>query len=96
MKMNQYIPEPAETGDIKLPEELRPLIEEMARNVHEVWAKNRIDEGWSYGPVRDDSKRQHPCLIPYDELPESEKDYDRATSQETLKFILKSGFHISK
>lgn len=96
MKMNQYIPEPAETGDIKLPEELRPLIEEMARNVHEVWAKNRIDEGWSYGPVRDDSKRQHPCLIPYDELPESEKDYDRATSQETLKFILKSGFRISK
>lgn len=94
--MNQYIPEPAETGDIKLPEELRPLIEEMARNVHEVWAKNRIDEGWSYGPVRDDSKRQHPCLIPYDELPESEKDYDRATSQETLKFILKSGFRISK
>ena len=64
---------------------LPPLIEDMARNVHEVWAQNRISEGWTYGPVRDDSLRYHPCLVPYDELPESEKQYDRATSQETTK-----------
>lgn len=73
-----------------------PLIEDMARNVHEVWAQNRIDDGWTYGPVRDDAKKNHPCLIPYDELPESEKEYDRATSQETLKLILKLGFRISQ
>lgn len=73
-----------------------PLIEDMAKNVHEVWAQNRIDDGWSYGPVRDDVKKHHPCLIPYDELPESEKEYDRATSQETLKLILKLGFRISQ
>lgn len=93
---NRYIPRPVETSDVKLPDELLPLIEEMAKNVHEVWARNRIAEGWTYGPVRDDAKKQHPCLVPYDELPESEKDYDRATSQETLKLILKSGFSISK
>lgn len=79
-----------------MPEELLPLIEVMARNVHEVWSQNRINEGWTYGPVRDDVRKHHPCLIPYEELPESEKDYDRATSQETLKLILKSGFAISK
>lgn len=94
--MNQYRPKPAETADISLPDELRPLIEVMAKNVHEVWAQNRIDDGWTYGPVRDDIRKQHPCLVPYEELPEREKDYDRATSQETLKLILKSGFTIAK
>ncbi len=92
----EYLPNPAETSDVKLPEELLPLIEEMAKNVHEVWAKNRMAEGWTYGPVRDDAGKTHPCLVPYEELPESEKEYDRATSQETLKLILKLGFGISK
>lgn len=91
-----YKPSPLPTQDIELPSELAPLIEAMARNVHEVWAKGRVDEGWSYGPQRDDAKKLHPCLVPYDELPESEKAYDRATSQETLKFILQSGFEITK
>lgn len=92
----EYIPQPIDTSDVELPAELTPLIEDMARNVHEVWAQNRISEGWTYGPVRNDALRHHPCLVPYDELPESEKQYDRATSQETLKLILKSGFQISK
>ena len=94
--MKQYKPYPADTQGVELPKELQPLIEEMAKNVHEVWAKNRISEGWTYGPVRDDVNKKHPCLVPYEELPESEKEYDRATSQETLKLILKLGFEISK
>lgn len=92
----EYIPRPVDTSQVKLPEELLPLIEEMAKNVHEVWAQNRINDGWTYGPERDDAHRKHPCLMPYEELPDSEKEYDRATSQETLKLILKSGFAISK
>lgn len=92
----EYVPMPVETSDVKLPDELLPLIEEMARNVHEVWAQGRMADGWTYGPVRDDADKKHPCLVPYEELPESEKEYDRATSQETLKLILKSGFSISK
>ena len=92
----EYIPTPAETSEVKLPEELLPLIEEMAKNVHEVWARNRMDEGWTYGPVRDDAHKKHPCLVPYEDLPESEKDYASATSQETMKLILMSGFGISK
>lgn len=90
----EYIPSPVDTDGVELPAGLTPLIEDMARNVHEVWARNRMAEGWTYGPVRDDAAKRHPCLVPYDELPESEKDYDRATSQETLKFILKSGYSI--
>lgn len=94
--MKEYIPKPADTQGVALPKELLPLIEEMAKNVHEVWAQNRINEGWTYGPERDDAKKTHPCLVPYEELPESEREYDRATSQETLKLILKLGFEISK
>ena len=92
----EYIPEPMDTADVQLPEELMALAEKMARNVHEVWARSRMAQGWTYGPERDGAARHHPCLVPYDELPESEKEYDRATSQETLKLILKSGFDIVK
>jgi len=94
--MKQYIPSPVDTSDIELPSQLLPLIEDMARNVHEVWAKNRMAEGWTYGPVRDDAAKHHPCLVDYDLLPDSEKEYDRATSQETLKCIIKLGFNITK
>lgn len=95
MKKN-YIPQPMDTSDIRLPEELNVLIEEMARNVHEVWAQSRITQGWTYGAERSDALKQHPCLIPYDELPEVEKDYDRDTALETLKLISKLGFRIVK
>ncbi len=96
MKNNNYIPQPEDTAGVEIPAELMELAEQMARNVHEVWARSRMAEGWTWGPERDDAARHHPCLVPYDELPESEKEYDRATSQETLRLILKLGFGISR
>ena len=92
----KYIPQPTDTSDIKLPSELTPLIEEMAKNVHEVWAKSRIEQGWEYGEKRDDINKLHPCLVPYEELPDEEKLYDRNTALETLKLITKLGFKITK
>lgn len=94
MKVNNYIPNPIDTTDIQLPEELNPLLEAMAKNVHEIWAQGRINQGWTYGEKRDDAKKHHPCLVPYEDLPEEEKVYDRNTSIETLKLILKLGFKI--
>ena len=79
-----------------VPEELMGLVEEMARNVHEVWAFNRMEQGWTWGEKRNDQLKTHPDMLPYDELTEEEKDYDRNTSLETIKLILKLGFHISK
>lgn len=93
---NNYTPTPADTTNIQLPEELMALAEAISKNVHEVWAQNRIKEGWTYGPVRDDEKRQTPCLVPYDQLPEEEKAYDRNTAFGTLKFIVSQGFEIHK
>lgn len=94
--VDDYKPKPIDTHDVELPAELLPLVEDVARNVHEVWAQNRIDDGWTYGPHRDDNAKCHPGLVAYDDLSEREKDYDRATSQQTLKLIMKLGFSISK
>lgn len=90
-----YNPKPIDTSDINLPEELLALTEKIAENVHDVWAVGRIEQGWTYGPVRDDAKKETPCLVPYSELPESEKEYDRNTAMETLKLIIKTGYSIS-
>ena len=94
-KMKQYIPAPIKP-EVELPADLLELSEMIAKNVHEVWAENRMAEGWTYGPVRDDAQRQTPCLVPYEDLPESEKDYDRNTAIETLKLIVSYGYDIVK
>ena len=90
-----YNPEPMDTSKVVLPEELLALTEQIARNVHDVWAKGRIAEGYTYGPTRDDVKKTNPCLVPYDELPDSEKEYDRRTAMETIALIVSLGYTIS-
>lgn len=94
MKTEKYIPQPIDTTGVKLPEELEQLVEQMSKNVHEVWAETRIKQGWRYGEQRDDELKTHPCLVPYEELPEEEKEYDRKTSLGTLKLIMKLGFKL--
>ena len=91
-----YPPAPQDTSKVALSKELLALAEAMAENVHEVWAERRIAEGWTYGTVRNDAKKQTPCLVPYAELPEEEKEYDRSTALETLKFIVSRGYEILK
>lgn len=95
-KKEDYTPHPIDTSDVKLSDELNQLVEQLARNVHENWALGRLSEGWTYGPERNNTLKQHPHLIDYDELPESEKDYDRNTAMETLKLIMSLGWTIKK
>ncbi len=92
--MKPYIPTPMNTEDVQLAEELTVLVEAMAKNVHDVWAQSRIAQGWTYGKERNDALKQHPCLVPYEELPDEEKAYDRDTALATLKLIVKLGFKI--
>lgn len=94
--MKKYIPNPVDTKSVDLPKNLESLVEEMSKNVHEVWAATRISQGWTYGEERNDVEKKHPCLVPYEELSEEEKEYDRNTSIETIKLILKLGFTITK
>jgi ryanodine receptor 2 len=89
-----YTPNPLDDTGVQLPQELSQLAEQLAENTHELWARQRIADGWQYGPQRNDDIRRHPCLVPYDQLPESEKEYDRLTVLGTLKAILALGYKI--
>ena len=91
-----YKPRPINTDQIQLGDDLNQLTEEIAKQVHEIWALGRIKEGWTYGEKRDDKLKTTPCLVPYEELPDSEKQYDRDTVIGTLKLICALGFRIEK
>ena len=92
----EYRPHPISTAGVELSPEILELTELLARNAHEIWAQQRLAEGWKYGPLRNDAVREHPCLVLYDDLPESEKEYDRKMAMETLKVILSLGYRIEK
>ena len=94
--MNSYIPKPIDTSDVMLTDDIMELSELISKNTHEVWSANRIRDGWTYGEERNDAEKHHPCLIPYEELSETEKNYDRQTSLQTLKLIVKLGYRIVK
>ena len=89
-----YKPEPIDTRGIELPADLEPLIEQLAEHNHDVWGKGRIAEGWTWGEQRDDAAKKHPDLVPYGDLSESEKQYDRNSVTETLKAIAALGYQI--
>jgi hypothetical protein len=89
-----YVPEPLDTSAVRLDGDVLALTERLAENAHDHWARRRFEEGWTYGPRRDDKAKQHPGLVPYAQLAESEKEYDRATAMETLKAILALGYTI--
>lgn len=91
-----YQPQVIDTSQVELSEEILALTELLAKNAHDIWAKQRISEGWRLGPQRDDQKLEHPCLIPYGELPESEKEYDRNAAMLTLKAIVALGYKFVK
>lgn len=91
-----YKPKPIDTTNVRLNPEIAALVEKLAANNHDHWALGRIAEGWTFGPNRDDSAKRHPCLRPYEELPESEKEYDRVTVREAIKSLLALGFTASR
>lgn len=94
--MKTYTPQPIDTSKVEVSDDLLQLAETLAQNVHDIWALERIRQGWQYGPERNDTQKLHPCLVPYDALPENEKVFDRNTAQETIKAILGMGYQIKR
>ena len=99
---NHYTPHPINTSDVTLSPELVKLANLLSANVHDVWAVGRIQEGWTYGPdvmhigpARDDARKETPCMVPFEELSDSEKAYDLNTAFETLKVLVKLGYTIT-
>lgn len=91
-----YTPNPIDTSHVELSEEILELTELLARNTHDVYVQQRLSEGWTYGPRRDDETKQNPTLVPYEDLPEEEKEYDRRTALETLKALLALGYRVAR
>ncbi len=91
-----YKPEPIDTSKVQLSDEILELTERLAENAHEVWAQRRMAEGWRPGPRRDEDKKEHPSLVPYEDLPEEEKEYDRSAALETLKVLQALGYRFDK
>lgn len=92
--MDQYEPRPIDTSQVELSPALEELTEQLAENTHDHWALLRIGEGWTWGPERNDARKETPNLVPYDRLPESEKEYDRKSAMEALKAIIALGYTI--
>jgi hypothetical protein len=91
-----YTPKPIDSSKVTLPPELVALTEKLAENAHDVWANQRFSDGWTWGPQRDDGRKKHPSLVAYEQLSESEKQYDRATAMQTLAAVLALGYEIRK
>lgn len=89
-----YQPEPLDTSSVQLSPELLELTEQLSEHAHAIWAQQRLLDGWTYGPNRDDARKQHPGLVPYDELTDGEKQYDRNAALATLKAVLALGYRI--
>lgn len=91
-----YTPQPVDLNDVQLPEGMDDLVEQLAEHNHDTWAAQRINDGWTYGPTRNDELRHHPCLVPYNDLPDSEKEYDRNTSVGAIKLMVALGYTLTK
>ena len=92
----EYKPAPIDTSGVTLTKEIEELTEALAKNAHDNWARLRLADGWRYGPERNDARKEHQCLVAYEELPDSEKEYDRNAALETLKAMLALGYRITK
>ncbi len=90
------LPRPADLTGIELSPEMQALAERIAENTHNVWMRARLDEGWRWGPERSDRLLETPCLVPYEELPEGERAYDRAVAVNALKLALSLGYRVSR
>ena len=91
-----YTPTPIDTSQVTLSPEVLELTEQLAEHAHDIWARQRLSDGWTYGSERDDKNKHHPCLIPYADLPDTEKQYDRNAALDTLKAIIALGYEIRR
>ncbi|XP_052827801.1 ryanodine receptor isoform X7 [Octopus bimaculoides] len=95
LEYNAFVPSPIDTTHVQLPAYIENVRDKLAENIHELWSMNKIEQAWTYGEVRDDARKKHPCLCTFEQLPMSEKKYDITLAFETLRTLLALGYHIS-
>lgn len=90
-----FVPNPVDISAVILPALVDNIKDKLAENIHEMWALNKIEAGWSWGERRDDLHRIHPCLTSFEKLPAAEKRYDCQLAVQTLKTIISLGYYIT-
>lgn len=96
-----YAPHPSRLFEsIEIDADIEEIGEGIAEYTHDVWAERRFKQGYVYGPENNSDKKKGPLtnkdLVPYSELPESEKILDRESYQGAIKMLIHSGYHIEK
>ena len=79
---------------LEMTPETEALVEDIAQKVHAAWVDLRKKDGWTYGPKRNDDTKQTPCLVPYEQLPEEEKQYDRNTAVCAIRALIENGYEL--
>ena len=92
----EYIPKPLDVSDVELPDSIIEILEDLSKNTHEIWAAARYDEGWRYGRRRNDKRKTTPLMVPYEELPAGEKEYDKKVITNLLKTLVKLGYNVDR
>ncbi|MCP9259463.1 Ryanodine receptor 44F [Dirofilaria immitis] len=89
-----FVPVLVDISNVVLPEFAMEIHEKLAENLHELWAMRKIELGWSYGEVRDQKTRRHPCLTSFQQLPQNEKTYNINLAIDTMKTIEALRYHM--
>ncbi|XP_072545007.1 ryanodine receptor 2 [Salminus brasiliensis] len=89
-----FTPTPVDTSQVVLPPQLELIRECLAENLHELWLLDKIEQGWTHGPVRDDSKKVHPGLVEFSKLPDQERHGNLQAAENTIRTLLALGAHI--
>jgi RyR domain len=71
-------------------------VELLAGLEHDRWAADLVRDGWSPGPVKDHERREHTLLVPWSDLPESEREKDRASIRGLPEILTRAGFAIQR
>lgn len=91
-----YKPNPIDTSTIQLPNDILEDAQTLAKNTHEMWAKGKLSDGYTFGLETSEEKKTHKNLVPYEALSPEDKAYDINTSLETIKVLLKLGYTIGR
>jgi class 3 adenylate cyclase/tetratricopeptide (TPR) repeat protein len=89
-----YEPKSLDLTRVQIPADLNNLVEQLSEITHDNWLKQRLADGWRHGQSRNDLLKEHPCIVAYDELPESEKEYDRKISLGVIQAMLALGYRV--
>lgn len=92
MQPNGYKPAPLDLSAITLNAKMEELVDQLAENTHNLWSKERIQQGWTYGLNEDPDLKRSPHLVPYGKVDEAIKKANRDTASETVRTLLVYGY----